>query len=706
MSPNQGSNADFKKNNNNHKLPPMKKLSFLLLMAVSLTLQGLAQNKKAITHETMWMMKRVAAPSISPDGKWIVFSVTDPSYDEKEQSTDLWITAADGSSKPRKITNTKAGESGYTWSPDSKQIAFATKREGDEVGQIYLLNVTEPGEAMRFTSLSTGAGSPQYSPDGKMLLFTSSVYPGAFTDSANKKAADDKKKIKYKARVYTSFPVSEWDHWLDEKQTHAFVQALDGTTAKDIFSGSDMSTKEGFSFGGSMCWTADSKDVIFSASVNTNTSAYQNSWVNLYKVSAAGGYIAELINDGSDNTNAKISADGKYLFCYATANNNYKVYNINKLVRYDWPSMQNKQVLTATLDRPISSYSISGSTIYMNVEDQGLDKIYTIPVAGGKAQLLTTATRGCYTNMSISQSANTMLVSNYETSSMPPEVVSISKAGEHTLLSNFNTAAVAALDMQPAEPVWFKSSRGKMIKSLLVRPAGFDAGKKYPLFVQIHGGPAGAWKDNWGYRWNYHLLAAPGYVVLLTDYTGSTGYGEKFSQDIQYDPFKGPGDELQEAAADAIKKYAFIDGSLQVAGGASYGGHLANWLQATTTHYKCLLSHAGLVNSESQWGTSDGFYEREVMNGGTPWMNTKTFKEQNPIRFAASFKTPILVTVGEQDFRVPLNNSIENWHILQRLKIPSKLIVFPNANHWITNAEDSRFFYKEVQDWFKKYLGK
>jgi len=686
----------------------MHKIFLTALLAASIITQAVSQTKKPLTHETMWLMKRVAAPMISPDGKWVVFSVTDPSYDEKEQSTDLWIAPADGSNKPKQITHSKAGESGYTWSPDSKQIAFATKREGDEVAQIYVLKVTEPGEALRVTNLSTGAGAPQFSPDGKQLLFTSTVYPGAFTDSANKKVADDKKKIKYKARVYTSFPVSEWDHWLDDKQVHPFVQSTEpNSVAKDLFSGSDMSLKEGFKFDGSMCWSNDGKDIVFSASTNTNTSAYQNSFINLYKVSAAGGNITQLVSDGSDFTNPKITSDGKYLLCYISANNNYKIYNINKLVRYDWPSMQNKTLLTDKLDRPINSYVINGNTVYASVEDQGLDKIYSIPVVGGAPQLLSKAVRGCFTGISVSQTSTPTLVSNYENCSMPAEVVRLNaNAGSHSMISDFNTDKLTNIDLAEPETIWSKSSRGKNIKSLLVRPAGFDASKKYPLFVVMHGGPAGAWKDNWGYRWNYQLLAMPGYVVLLTDYTGSTGYGEKFSQDIQYDPFKGPADEINEAATDAIKKYAFIDGSQQVAGGASYGGHLANWMQATTTHYKCLISHAGLVNSESQWGTSDGFYEREVMNGGTPWMQTKTFKEQNPMHFAAKFKTPILVTVGEQDFRVPLNNSIENWHILQRLKIPSKLIVFPNANHWITNAEDSKFFYAEVKDWINKYLGK
>jgi len=251
---------------------------------------------------------------------------------------------------------------------------------------------------------------------------------------------------------------------------------------------------------------------------------------------------------------------------------------------------------------------------------------------------------------------------------------------------------------------WTTSSRGKKIKSMLIRPAGFDASKKYPLFVVMHGGPAGTWADTWGYRWNYHLLAAPGYVVLLTDYTGSTGYGEKFAQDIQFDPLKGPAQEINEAADDAIKRFAFIDGSRQAAGGGSYGGHLANWMQASTTRYKCLISHAGLVNSESQFLTSDYLWGREVMNGGAPWLKTAAWNEQNPIRYAASFKTPVLITVGERDFRVPLNNSIENFGLLQRLKIPSKLIVFPDENHWILKPENSRFWYKEVADWLKKYL--
>jgi dipeptidyl aminopeptidase/acylaminoacyl peptidase len=240
---------------------------------------------------------------------------------------------------------------------------------------------------------------------------------------------------------------------------------------------------------------------------------------------------------------------------------------------------------------------------------------------------------------------------------------------------------------------------------MIALPSGFDPSRKYPLLVEIHGGAANMWRDQITLRWNYHLLAKPGYVVLLTNYTGSTGFGEAFARSIRFDPFAGPASEINEAADEAIKRYSFIDGSRQAAAGASYGGHLANWLEATTTRYKALVSHAGLVNSEAQWGTSDGIYHRELMAGGPPWQQTDTWRNQNPIRRAANFKTPMLLSVGEKDYRVPLNNTLEMWSALQRMQVPSRMLVWPDENHWILNGENSRVFYQEVHAWLAKWLG-
>lgn len=674
---------------------------FLLAFGFLLVLAPSIAQKKKITHEELWLMKRVGAPEISPDGKWVVFNVTEPNYTETETVNDLWIVPADGSAAPRRLTSGKTAEGGYQWSPDGKFIAFSAKREGDEAGQIYLLNVKEGGEAQRFTNVSTGAGSPKWSPDGKMLLFTSSVFPGAYTDSANKKIADERKKIKYKARVYTQYPVRNWDRWMDDKQPHMFVQAIGSDKASDLLNDVAISKNEGF-FLGTPSWAPDSRSIIFSATTEAGTGAYQETISNLYTVSVNGGDARQLTNDGNSYGAAQFTPDGRYLFTEAEVINNNKVYNLGRLTRFDWPSMTNKTILAKAMDRPINTYTIVGNTIYFASESEGRDMVYTMPVSGGNPQLLTKGGVGSYTGLSVSD--NGTVVSSFESSIMPAEVVRINSNGTHSLISNFNTDKVSKLDLNPVEEIWTTTSRGKKIHSWIVKPAGFDATKKYPLFVVIHGGPASAWKDNWGYRWNYHLLAAPGYILVLTDYTGSTGYGEKFAQDIQYDPFKGPADEVNEAAADAIKRFAYIDGTRQAAGGASYGGHLSNWLQGTTSHYKALISHAGLVNSEAQWGTSDVMYGREVMAGGPPWEQAKTWIDQNPIRLAKNFKTPVLVTVGENDYRVPVNNSLEYWAALKRMKVPSKLIVFPEENHWILKAENSRFFYQQVHEWLATYL--
>ncbi|HWW61146.1 MAG TPA: prolyl oligopeptidase family serine peptidase, partial [Thermoanaerobaculia bacterium] len=252
---------------------------------------------------------------------------------------------------------------------------------------------------------------------------------------------------------------------------------------------------------------------------------------------------------------------------------------------------------------------------------------------------------------------------------------------------------------------WFTSSRGKRIHSFVALPPGFDSTRHYPLFVLIHGGAANMWRDAISLRWDYHLLAKPGYVMLMTNYTGSTGFGESFAQAIQGDPLKGPAQELNEAADEAIKRFPFIDETRQVAGGASYGGHLANALQAWSgTRYKALISHAGLINLESQWGTSDTIYGRELNAGGPVWEQGAVWREQNPIRYAAQFRTPILLSVGERDFRVPMNETLENWAVLQRLRIPSRLLVWPEENHWVLNAEDSRHFYQEVHDWLARWV--
>lgn len=689
-------------------------LAAIFLLASGNT-QSFAQNKKPITHEDVWLMKRVGPPVPSPDGKYIVFSVLEPAYDERDQVSDLWLVPADGSAKPRRLTYSRSGESGVAWSPDSRQIAFSARREGDEASQIYLLDVVGGGEAMRVTSISTGARNPQWRPDGKALLFISNVYPGALDDEANKKIAAERRAQKYKARVYESFPVRYWDKWLDDLQPHVFVQSLEnGAKAKDLLAGTKLVAEPGFSGTSSnsgpeleAVWAPDGNAILFIATTRRNVSAYAEVGNQIYQISANGGEPQAISKAEGDYARLKFSPNGKALY-YAFEPMVGKVYSLTRLTMMNWPATGEHKIITAGFDRAVSSFAFTpdSNTIYLTAEDAGFEKVYSVPASGGEVKPSGLAARGVYTGLAIpSKAATTAVFASWESAVSPAEIVRIDLAAKkHQALSEFNAARVAAIDWQPLREFTFTSKRGKQIHSFIALPPNFDENKKYPLFVMIHGGAASMWRDYFFTRWNYHLLAQPGYVVLLTDYTGSTGYGEKFSQDIQGDPLKGPGEEINEAADEAIRQFKFIDASRQAAGGASYGGHLANWLEATTTRYKCLIAHAGLINLESQWGTSDTIYHREIMNGGPVWEQGSIWREQNPIRFAANFKTPMLLTVGENDFRVPLNQTLENWSALQRMRVPSKLIVFPEENHWISRGENSKFFYQEVHGWLRKYL--
>jgi len=674
-----------------------------------------AAQKRPISHEDVWLAKRLGTPIVSPDGKWTAVQVTEPAYDERDQASDLWIVPTDGSAPPRRLTSSRAGESGAAWSTDSRRIAFSTRRDADEVPQIYVIDVALGGEAQRVTNVSTGARAPIWRPDGNALLFVSDVYPGARTDDDNKKAAAERRNRKWNARVFETFPIRDWDRWLDDRRPSLLVQPLEpGASAKDILAGSRLVAGPGFAgqWGSgsdaiAATWTPDGGAIVFAATANRNEGAFAEALQALWVVPAGGGEPRSLTPGADSYARPVFSADGRTLLATVEPNTD-RVYNLARLVSWSWTNGQvgSRQILTAGFDRSVGTFAPSsdGRTIYLLAEEEGRQKLFAVPAAGGSVREVGSLKAGTIGALDAARSAP-VLVGNWESAVNPPEVHRIDPAtGARTPISTFNTALAAKIDWQPLQEFWFTSARGARIHNFVALPPGFDPSRKYPLFVVIHGGPYSMWIDQFVIRWNYHLLAQPGYVVVLTNYTGSTGYGEKFSQTIQGDPLEGPGLEINQAADEAIKRFAYIDASRQAAGGASYGGHLANWLAVTTTRYKALVSHAGLFDQAQQWGTSDSVFGRERSAGGPPWEGAPVWTKQNPLSRAGNLKTPMLVTVGERDYRVPMNNAIQLWSALQRMKVPGRLIVFPEENHWVLRGENSRFFYAEVHAWLAKWL--
>jgi len=692
------------------------KIAFVFA-ACLLPLAKVSAEPAPLTFDSLWMMKRVGAPVVSPDGKQVVFPVVEPAFEAEKTVSDLWLVPSDGHAAPRRITNSKAPEEAVAWSPDSRSIAFTSKREGDEAAQVYILNLAEGGEARRLTSLSTGATNPKWRPDGKAILFESLVYPDTIDDEANAKITAEHKARKYNVRTYEHFPVRYWNQWLDERRPTLLIQeTAPGSVARDILSPTALAHQSGFyganegDGGASLAplWSPDGNEVLFTATTELWNSAFAHVGYRLYRMAAAGtGEPTRVTPAVGEYEEARFSPDGKALF-FKYAPQDEEVYHLARLNRIAWPKGGAAQLVTRDFDAETSHYAISqdGSLAYLLVPHAGKESLYQVSSEGATPSLVIEPSTGGYTSLTIAEkSTKPVLIGRYGSAVRPLEIVRLDPLHhDHLALSDFGGAAAAAIDWAPPEHFTFTSDKGRPIHNMIVLPPKFDANKKYPLLVLIHGGAASNNADQIGLRWNYHLLAAPGYVVLMTDYTGSTSFGEKFAQAIKLDPLKTPGEEIDQAVDEALKRYPYIDGSHMCAAGASYGGHLANWIESTSTRYKCIISHAGEVDLAAQWGTSDFMYGRELANGGPPWEGNPIWHDQSPITYAGHWQTPMLLSIGERDFRVPINNVLQNFSALQRMKVPSRLLVWPDAWHWITKAEDSRHFYEEVHGWLATYL--
>ncbi len=684
-----------------------------MMLAAGANCPAVAADRHSITHEDLWLMKRVGAPVLSPDGRWVAIPVAEPSYVEDQKSSDLWLVPADGSGPARRLTSSRSPESDATWSPDSRRMAFAAKRDGDEEAQIYVLDVAGGGEAQRVTTLSTGAAKPQWRPDGQALLFTSMIFPGAMTDAENLARLQERKGRKYTARAFDGFPIRHWDRWLDERRPTLMQQSLDGGGARDLLAGTELARSPGF--GGDLdndgeqfdaTWSPDGSAIVFAATTARDRAAHADAYRALFVLPAGGGEPRRLTADEAGYSRPQFAPDGSALYAIATPNTRF-VYNDARLVRFDWGGTTARPVASG-FNRAVGSFSIApgGERIYLLAEDAGHDRLYTLPASGGEVLELGRLESGSITGLQVGgDERDQLIVANWESAISPPETVRIDAAtGERRVLTSFNTERTAAIDWQPVREFWFESRRGRRIHNLIALPPDFDPARKYPLFVLIHGGPHAMIKDQFFIRWNYHLLAQPGYVILMTNYSGSSGFGEDFAQAIQGDPLAGPAEEINQAADEAIRRYPFIDGGRQAAGGASYGGHLTNWLAVTTTRYRALVSHAGLYDLKTQWTTSDIVYSRERNLDGPPWDGSGAWHDQSPFWRSAKLKTPLLLTFGEKDFRVPYNNGLEFWTVLQRQRIPSRLLLFPDENHWILKGENHRYFFQEVHAWLGKYL--
>ena len=674
---------------------------FLPAVLVLVTAPLPAQQKRPLTFDDLISVERISEPIISSDGLWVAYTVAKPDLATNRLVRNIWIVSTNGTSEPRQLTR-GGSDSRPRWSPDSKRLAFASGRTGTE--QIYLLSLSG-GEGVSLTALSTGAGNEQWSPDGRWIAFTSAVYPDCHDDACNHQRDEARDKDPVKARSYEHLLFRHWNHWSDGKRGHLFVIAAGGGTPRDLTSGADYDVPpDERGDAADIAFSPDSKEICFTAVTARPEATSTNG--DLFTVSLSGGEPRRITTNPGFDGHPIYSPDGRSIAYHAQFVAGYESDRW-RLMLYD-RATQKVSNLTENFDRSVQEplWSPDSRRIYFVAEDQAEQPIYAIDVASGAAPY-PIAPASYNSEISISPGGNTLAFTRTSLT-MPSEVFTADAAGAHARqLTHHNTALLAGVEMNPAEPFWFEGAEGARVQGLLIRPPHFDASKKYPLLLLVHGGPQGSWADDWGYRWNEELFASPGYVAVMINPRGSTGYGQKFVDDIRDDWGGKVYDDLMKGADYALAHYAFIDSSRTAAAGGSYGGYMMDWFATHTGRFKALISHAGPYDNVSMYGGTEELWFVEHDLAGTPWSNPESYRKWSPSAYSAAlgkFKTPTLVIAGEMDYRVPYTQSLQFFTELQRQNVPSRLLIFPDEGHWITKPQNGRLWYKAFLDWLATYL--
>jgi dipeptidyl aminopeptidase/acylaminoacyl peptidase len=630
------------------------------------------------------------------------------------------------------------------WAPDGKRFAFLSTKEGGS--QIWIADFDGAAGTVtgvhKLTAIATEAGGELWSPDGKNILFTSDVYPecvGA-PDSevaCNAKKVKEAEDSKVKAIIFDRLLYRHWNAYKRGMRTHILVIPVDacvGTAASGCPAGAARDLTPGdydappFSLGGQddYAFSPDGQEICYTSNHDKveATSTNNDLWIVPVNNGTTGAPPVPAKNITADNpasdSTPLYSPDGKYIAYRAQQRPGYESDRF-RLMLYDRKTGV-KKALMDDFDRWVGTitWAPDSKRIYFAAEDEGQSPIYAknldqfpaVKLEEGFFDDISVVNVGgtlVFTRMSV-QSPNeiyrTVPVGDLCKPKVPLSVHAEENCRGVTQLTHLNDAVLSQVAMAPLESFWFEGAKGDKVEGFLVKPPNFDASKKYPVKFLIHGGPQGAWGDDWSYRWNPELFAANGYVVVMINFHGSTGYGQRFIDAINGDWGGAPFEDLMKGLDYAEKTYPFIDKDRECALGASFGGYMANWVLGHTDRFKCIVSHDGTFNNESDYGTTEELWFNEWEFKGTPWTNRELYRKWSPHLFATNFKTPTLVIHGQLDYRLDVSEGFQLFTTLQRLGVPSKMLYFPDEGHWVLKPQNSQLWWKTVTDWVDQWTKK
>jgi dipeptidyl aminopeptidase/acylaminoacyl peptidase len=675
-------------------MKPSLKAGLALFVAALLSLAAYAQTKRPMTFDDLMAVKRIGEAQVSPDGSRVAYVVTEVDKNLNRGKRSVWVVPTSGGSPQQLITSDK-NDFSPQWSADGKWIAFLSTREG--APQIFVAGA-DGSNPRKVTGAPEGVGEFIWSPNGKLFAFTTDVYPDCGSLNCVGKRGEAEEKNKVKAVIADRLLYRHWDSFKRGKRSHMFVVPSEGGEPKDLTPG-DFDTPP-FSLGDPTAFdfAPDSGEIVFARNTDKVEATSTNN--DLFIVSVGGGEARRITgnNPGSDTT-PRFSPDGKYIAYRSQARNGYESDRF-RLMLYDRKSGTSKELSTG-FDRWVGElvWAPDGQNIFIVAEDRGRELIGVASINGGVKPLIANAASN---GISISSDGKTLAFTRSSLTAPAEVFASKSDGSDARQLTQANAALMAQLDLNKAEDFEFDGALKSKIHGYILKPPQFDKTKKYPMVLLIHGGPQGAWLDSWGYRWNFQMWAARGYVTVMINPHGSTGYGQAFTEEISGD-WGGAAYEDLMKGVDHVIKLGYVDPNRMGAAGGSYGGYMINWILGHTDRFKALVSHAGVYNLTSMYATEELWFNEWEFKG-TPWDNPELYTKWSPHLSAKNFKTPTLVVHGELDYRVPVGEGLQLFSTLQRKGVPSKLLYYPDEGHWVLKPQNSELWYKTVLDWFDQWL--
>jgi dipeptidyl aminopeptidase/acylaminoacyl peptidase len=668
----------------------MRKLALVITLFVSTSV--FAQH--VMRFEDLAAIHRIGAPNLSPDGKWLAYDVSTPDLAANKSFSGVYLIPSAGGT-PKLISDGKHQDNGAAWSPDGKTIAYVSNRDGG-AHQVYLYDVAA-GTSRKVSDVAGGAGTVKWIPDGSGVVIVSDIYPDCGVDPAcikDKTAAEANKPTK--ARVLTGLLYRHWKAWQEPTRSHIVYVPLSGGAPRDLTPGAFDAPPFSVGGGDEFDVSPDGKELVFARDTEQHPEVSTNA--DLFLVPIGGGDAKRITTRTGADTSPKYSPDGRWIAYRSQARAGYES-DLWELWLYDRASGTSHRI-GADFNDWIESvtWSPDSKSMFVIAPNQGRDRLYEVSLDG---KFL--AIDGFGSTSAVAVSSQTLYCARSALTG-PAEIYAINK---RTLaverLTHENDALLTSISMGKTHDVFWTGAEGARVQGHLMAPPGFDPTKKYPAIVLIHGGPQGAWSDAWSYRWNPEMFAARGYVVLMPNPRGSSGFGQKFLEGVSGD-WGGKAYVDIMNGVDMLAALPYVDGTRIGAAGGSYGGYMVDWILGHTDRFKALVSHAGVYDLKSEYGVTEELWFPEWEFKGNPWDNPELYQKWSPDNFVKNFKTPTLVTHGELDFRVPINQGLELFTALQRRGIPSKMVYFPDEGHWVLKPQNSKLWYQTVGDWFDQWL--